>query len=204
VHAIALSPDGKKVASGSGDGAVMLWDINIGKMTKWAGHTGAVKSVCWIGDGRQIVSRCHERTARERDAESGESILRPFKMRDDIMSAFVYSPEKNMIATTGFRTEGTPMRYSEDAWNVKTRELVTTLEGGASSKVFKCVLPSLDCGRQEASHGVTTRWMVSLGHGIPPTGRRSRFFRWSRLSMPWQYLRMVVSSQSQRSTVDHC
>jgi len=45
---IALSPDGKKVVCGCGDGAVKLWDIDTGKIiAKWTGHTNCVRSVCW-------------------------------------------------------------------------------------------------------------------------------------------------------------
>jgi WD40 repeat protein len=39
VETIALSPDSKKVASGSRDGAVKLWNVDTGKIIKtWTGH----------------------------------------------------------------------------------------------------------------------------------------------------------------------
>jgi WD40 repeat protein len=59
VRAIALSPDGKQVASGSDDGAVRLWGIDTRKViATWTGHTYTVQYVCWIGDGRRVVSGC--------------------------------------------------------------------------------------------------------------------------------------------------
>jgi WD40 repeat protein len=44
---ITLSPDGKRVLSGSTDGAVRVWDIDTGKaIAKWMGHTAGIISLC--------------------------------------------------------------------------------------------------------------------------------------------------------------
>src|SRR5882757_6060113 len=76
LKAIALSPDGKQLASGSYDGAVGLWDIDRGKVTtKWTGHTQMVRSVGWNGDGGRVLSGSDDMTARVWDVESGETIL---------------------------------------------------------------------------------------------------------------------------------
>jgi len=53
---MALSPDGKKVVSGSGDGAVRLWDPDRGKVVAiWtlgdSTWTQRILSVCWNRDG---------------------------------------------------------------------------------------------------------------------------------------------------------
>jgi WD40 repeat protein len=53
VYMIALSPGGKKVVSGSDDGAVKLWDIDTCKViAKWTGHKQKEVPVCWRRDGR--------------------------------------------------------------------------------------------------------------------------------------------------------
>ncbi|OAX33966.1 WD40 repeat-like protein [Rhizopogon vinicolor AM-OR11-026] len=47
VTAMALSPNGKTVASGSRDGKVKLWDVERRKViSKWTGHSDLVQSVC--------------------------------------------------------------------------------------------------------------------------------------------------------------
>lgn len=49
--AMTLSPDGKTVATGGGDGAVRLWNIDTGKVIKkWTGPH-LVRSLCWSPDG---------------------------------------------------------------------------------------------------------------------------------------------------------
>jgi WD40 repeat protein len=57
VRAIALSPSGKTIVSGSWGGIVKLWNVDTGKVIKiLKGHTKGVKSVCWNADGGRVVS----------------------------------------------------------------------------------------------------------------------------------------------------
>ncbi|KAG1723217.1 quinon protein alcohol dehydrogenase-like superfamily [Suillus lakei] len=66
VYAIALSPNGKTVASGGYDGKVRLWDIETGKVVaKQSGHTEVVESVRWSADGERVLSGCLKGTARK-------------------------------------------------------------------------------------------------------------------------------------------
>jgi WD40 repeat protein len=100
MNTIALSPDGKKVLSGSDDGAVRLWDIDIAKViAKWTGHTAGVASLCWSRDGRRAVSGAYDGTVRMWDAETGKTILGPLELAN--VGAAVYSPDETMIAAGG-------------------------------------------------------------------------------------------------------
>ncbi|KAG1777214.1 quinon protein alcohol dehydrogenase-like superfamily [Suillus placidus] len=136
VSTIALSPDGKKVVSGSEDGGVRLWDIDTGKVIgKWLGHTDGVLDVCWSRDGRRVLSGSHDGTARQWDAENGETILGPMKTGHGRVFAAVYSPDMTMFATGGY--ELPPLNIQDfkcpiRIWDTKTGELVATLKGHAS------------------------------------------------------------------------
>ncbi|KIK32588.1 hypothetical protein CY34DRAFT_814194 [Suillus luteus UH-Slu-Lm8-n1] len=78
VETIALSPDGKKVASGSVDGAVKLWNVDTDKVIKtWTGHTKVVTSVSWSSDGGRMVSGSYDKTFRVWDVDSGKTIPMP-------------------------------------------------------------------------------------------------------------------------------
>ncbi|KAG1881903.1 quinon protein alcohol dehydrogenase-like superfamily, partial [Suillus tomentosus] len=134
VWTIALSPDRKKVVSGSDDGGVRLWDIDTGKVIgRWMGHTDAVLSVYWSRDGQRVLSGSLDGTARQWDVENGETILAPIKAGHYLL-AVIYSPDMSLFATGGgerpWDYTGTGDNKSAiKIWNVKTGELIATLEG---------------------------------------------------------------------------
>jgi WD40 repeat protein len=133
VHSIALSPDERKVGSGSGDGVVRLWDIDTGKViAKWTGHTRRVRSVCWSQDDRRLLSGSFDGTARQWDVESGETILKPIETGHTNVFAVIYSPaDTTLIATGGFddSRNGEPMESPVKIWDTKTGKLVAALKG---------------------------------------------------------------------------
>ena len=54
-NAVAWSPDGQRIASGSTDEGVQLWDAVTGNtIFIYRGHTSSVKAVAWSPDGRRI------------------------------------------------------------------------------------------------------------------------------------------------------
>jgi WD40 repeat protein len=140
VWSIALSPDGKKVVSGSDDGAVRLWDIDTCKVVKkWTGHTEAVSSVCWSRDGRRVLSGSDDGTARQWEVESREtmpepieSILASIETGQGEVYAVVYSPDTTLIATGGDDARD-DNECSIKIWDAKTGKLVATLKGHTDS-----------------------------------------------------------------------
>ncbi|KAG1791051.1 WD40-repeat-containing domain protein [Suillus plorans] len=130
VYCIALSPDGKKVVSGSKDGIVKLWDIDTCKIiTRWMGHKETVVSVCWSRDGQRVLSGSGDGIARQWGVESRETTLESIETGHVFLWAVVYSP--NMIATGGHDGPwtGQPIEGSIKIWDTKTGELVATLKG---------------------------------------------------------------------------
>jgi sterol desaturase/sphingolipid hydroxylase (fatty acid hydroxylase superfamily) len=70
VLAVALSADGRFVASGGTDGAVKRWDPAAGQSVTFTGHARSVKSVAISADGARLVSGGYDRTVCLWDAES--------------------------------------------------------------------------------------------------------------------------------------
>ncbi|KAG2344713.1 WD40 repeat-like protein [Suillus weaverae] len=120
VHAIALSPGGKTLASGSRDGAVKLWNVDTGKVIKTlTEHTKGAESVCWSPDGERVVSGSVDGTFRVWDVESGETILGPIKAGEN-QWAVCYSPDAKTIATGS--------KNGLKIWDANTGELLKTLK----------------------------------------------------------------------------
>jgi WD40 repeat protein len=70
VHAVAFSPDGKKLASGSHDYSVRLWDLETGESRIIAGHDKRVTAVLFSPDGAYVVSSGYDHRVRAVDVES--------------------------------------------------------------------------------------------------------------------------------------
>jgi WD40 repeat protein len=57
VFSVVYSPDGTKIASGSGDNTVKIWNAQTGQcVSTLSGHTGSVLSVCFDHTGKKLAS----------------------------------------------------------------------------------------------------------------------------------------------------
>ncbi|KAG8792969.1 hypothetical protein FRC12_004338 [Ceratobasidium sp. 428] len=79
---LAFSPDGRRIASGSEDRTISLWNIETGKLVfgPLTGHTRAITSVIFSYDNRFIVSGSEDFTIRIWDAQTGETARGPIRV----------------------------------------------------------------------------------------------------------------------------
>jgi len=121
VFTIALSPNGKTVASGSRDGTVKLWDIEMRKVTaRWTGHTNNVRSVRWSADGMRVASGSGDGTVRVWEMESGETVLGPINTGNQQVLTVAYSPDSSNVATGRDK--------AIEIWDTTTGERLSMLE----------------------------------------------------------------------------
>ncbi len=76
MSSVACSPDGKRLATASGDKTAKVWDAASGQeLLTLRGHIGAVYSVAWSPDGKRLATASGDQTAKVWDAASGQELL---------------------------------------------------------------------------------------------------------------------------------
>jgi WD40 repeat protein len=109
VNDVAFSPDGKLLASVSGDVTggdytVRLWDVQSGKQRgePLKGHTEGVSEVDFSPDGKLLASASEDKTVLLRDAATGEPRGQPLEGHTDAVQTVTFSPEDNkLLASAG-------------------------------------------------------------------------------------------------------
>ena len=72
IEALALSPNGRWILSGSQDWTLRLWDLETNSVVRtFEGHQGTVHAVAFTPDGQAILSGCEDRTVRIWDVATG-------------------------------------------------------------------------------------------------------------------------------------
>ncbi len=102
VHAVAWSPDGKKIASASADTNVQVWNVTTGRnILTYRGHSSKVNAVAWSPDGKRIASASDDRTVQIWDATTGGTIF-TYRGHSKEVSSVAWSPNGTRIASAGY------------------------------------------------------------------------------------------------------
>jgi len=100
VYSVAISPDGKYIASNSGK-TIKIWDVSSGKCTKiLSGHKNSIWSICYSPDGKYIASGSDDKTIRIWDVSSGE--YKELIGHKNWISSVSYSPDGKYIASGSY------------------------------------------------------------------------------------------------------
>jgi hypothetical protein len=99
VRAVAVSPDGRFIVSGSDDRTVKVWELESGRLLRsLEGHTDGVRAVAVSPDGRFIVSGSSDRTVKVWELESGR-LLRSLEGHTGWVNAVAVSPDGRFIVS---------------------------------------------------------------------------------------------------------
>jgi WD40 repeat protein len=95
----SLSSNETRIASGSGDGTVQVWDPEKNLTLTYRGHQGSIATVAWSPDGRFLASGGEDRTVQVWDATTGETIFLYSGHTGEVMRV-AWSPDGKRIASS--------------------------------------------------------------------------------------------------------
>jgi WD40 repeat protein len=75
VTAAAISADGRRIASGSINNTIRVWDKSGELVRVLSGHTNAVEHLRFTPDGRFLVSSSRDASLRIWDLATGSSVV---------------------------------------------------------------------------------------------------------------------------------
>ena len=99
VLAVAFSPDGQTILTGSADKTARLWDARTGMPLHGPlKHQGEVTALAFSPDGQTVLTGSHDNSARLWDARTGKLLHEPIQ-HDKRISVVAFSPDGQTVLT---------------------------------------------------------------------------------------------------------
>lgn len=124
VAAIAITQDGRLVATGSWDGTAKLWDASTGKVLQQlvGGHTGYINSIDFSPDGKWVATASDDGTARLWRTANGQQADTVFEGHTGSVRSVRFSPDgQRLLTASSDRTA--------KLWDATAGQIVQTFTG---------------------------------------------------------------------------
>jgi len=119
VTSVAFSANGRQIASGSDDGALLLWNAVTGEVVAGPlkGHTNVIWSVSFSSSNKLLASGSRDNSVRIWDAQSGYLLVGPLTGHTDSVYSVIFTGSGNQLASG---SKDKTIRV----WDVKSGKLV--------------------------------------------------------------------------------
>jgi ABC-type sugar transport system substrate-binding protein len=140
IRALAFSPDGQRILSGSDDNTMLMWDVQSGQLlrtfgmddpatTNIEGHLNAILSVAFSPDGTQILSGSRDRRVLLWNAATGQ-VVQPLLGHESEVNSVVFSPDgRQALSAAGDLTETGDNANALYLWDLDQGEVIRHFRG---------------------------------------------------------------------------
>ena len=135
ISTVALNPEMNRVASGSQDGTIIMWDVVTGeRIGTFTGHADAISDIFFSPDGRKIVSTSKDGSVRLWDIATGQQkyCIAGYRLTD--WKVFLY---KNGVLLASEMKRGVPLRAKRyiNLWDLDTGKRIEIQIGHSNGGV---------------------------------------------------------------------
>lgn len=133
---VSYSPDGRRLASGGGDGAVRFWNTTTSMPAHTClGHKNHILCACWSPDGQNFITADRNGEIRIWDPKTGKARGQPLKSHKKWVTSLAFEPFH--LDPTCVRMASSSKDHTVRIWNIVTGRLLTVISGHSDS--VECV-----------------------------------------------------------------
>jgi WD40 repeat protein/tRNA A-37 threonylcarbamoyl transferase component Bud32 len=159
VSSVAISPDGKTLASGSWDKTIKLWNLATGEEIRTlTGHSSSVYSVAISPDGKTLASGSGDKTIKLWNLETGEQI-RTLTGHSNLVDSVAISPDGKTLASGSWDD-------TIKLWNLETGKQIRTLTGHSREVESIAISPDSKTLASGSGDNTIKLWNLETGEQI--------------------------------------
>jgi WD40 repeat protein/serine/threonine protein kinase len=157
IHHLAVSPNGRRLASAGEDGTAKVWDLGTGQLIyDVTQHRAPVYAVAFSPDGQWLATASVDTTARLWDAATGTPKGPVLKGHGHMVMSVAFSPDSRRLASGG-------NDHAIKLWDVTTGEEALTLKGHTDSVTSLAFRADGTALASSSDDGTVKIWSAALG-----------------------------------------